>query len=377
MDNLNMKVLQLGKFYPIRGGVEKVAYDLMVGLSERGVHCDMMCAATQGGSRVIPINRNAHLICCHTWLKAAATMISPAMIFTLRKVCRQYDIIHVHHPDPMACLALYLSGYKGRVIVHWHSDIQKQKILLNFYRPLQNWLLRRADLVIGTTPVYLSESPFLQSVQKKSVCLPIGISPMLPDAKSVEAIRQRYMNKKIVFSLGRLVAYKGYCYLVAAAKYLGDDFVVLIGGTGALESELQREIDKLGLHEKVRLLGRINDEDLPAYYGACDVFCLSSVQKTEAFGIVQIEAMSCGKPVVATRIPHSGVSYVNAHGISGLNVTPGNAYELSEAIKTIVGNKETYEHFSKGAKERYETLFTKNIMIKKCLEIYGKYGNKE
>lgn len=377
MDDMNMRVLQLGKFYPIRGGVEKVAYDLMVGLSERGVHCDMMCAATQGGSRVIPINRNAHLICCHTWLKVAATMISPAMIFTLRKVCRQYDIIHVHHPDPMACLALYLSGYKGRVIVHWHSDIQKQKILLNFYRPLQNWLLSRADLVIGTTPVYLSESPYLQSVQKKSVCLPIGISPMLPDVKSVEAIRQRYMNKKIVFSLGRLVAYKGFCHLVAAAQYLGDDFVVLIGGTGALESELQREIDKLGLHEKVRLLGRINDEDLPAYYGACDVFCLSSVQKTEAFGIVQIEAMSCGKPVVATRIPHSGVPYVNAHGISGLNVTPGNAYELSEAIKTIVGNKDTYEHFSKGAKERYETLFTKNIMIKKCLEIYGKYGNKE
>ena len=377
MDDMNMRVLQLGKFYPIRGGVEKVAYDLMVGLSERGVHCDMMCAATQGGSRVIPINRNAHLICCHTWLKAAATMISPAMIFTLRKVCRQYDIIHVHHPDPMACLALYLSGYKGRVIVHWHSDIQKQKILLNFYRPLQNWLLSRADLVIGTTPVYLSESPYLQSVQKKSVCLPIGISPMLPDVKSVEAIRQRYMNKKIVFSLGRLVAYKGFCHLVAAAQYLGDDFVVLIGGTGALESELQKEIDELELQNKVKLLGRISNNDLPTYYGACDVFCLSSVQKTEAFGIVQIEAMSCGKPVVATRIPQSGVAYVNANGISGLNVAPGNAYELSEAIKTIVGNKDTYEHFSKGAKERYETLFTKNIMIKKCLEIYGKYGNKE
>lgn len=91
MDNLNMKVLQLGKFYPIRGGVEKVAYDLMTGLSERDIHCDMMCAASQGRSRVISINRNASIICCHTWLKAAATMISPAMIFTLRKVCRQYD----------------------------------------------------------------------------------------------------------------------------------------------------------------------------------------------------------------------------------------------------------------------------------------------
>lgn len=377
MDDMNMRVLQLGKFYPIRGGVEKVAYDLMVGLSERGVHCDMMCAATQGGSRVIPINRNAHLICCHTWLKAAATMISPAMIFTLRKVCRQYDIIHVHHPDPMACLALYLSGYKGRVIVHWHSDIQKQKILLNFYRPLQNWLLSRADLVIGTTPVYLSESPYLQSVQKKSVCLPIGISPMLPDVKSVEAIRQRYMNKKIVFSLGRLVAYKGFCHLVAAAQYLGDDFVVLIGGTGALESELQREIDKLGLHEKVRLLGRINDEDLPSYYGACDVFCLSSVQKTEAFGIVQIEAMSCGKPVVATRIPQSGVAYVNANGISGLNVAPGNARELADAIQSITQDETTYKRYSAGARKRYDEQFTKKRMIDTCLEIYCNNGSKE
>ena len=371
MDNLNMKVLQLGKFYPIRGGVEKVAYDLMTGLSERDIHCDMMCAASQGRSRVISINRNASIICCHTWLKAAATMISPAMIFTLRKICRQYDIIHVHHPDPMACLALYLSGYKGRVIVHWHSDIQKQKILLNFYRPLQNWLLRRADLVIGTTPVYLSESPFLQSVQKKSVCLPIGISPMLPDAKSVEAIRQRYMNKKIVFSLGRLVAYKGFCHLVAAAQYLGDDFVVLIGGTGALESELQREIDKLGLHEKVRLLGRINDEDLPAYFGACKVFCLPSVQKTEAFGIVQIEAMSCGKPVVATRIPQSGVSWVNKHGVSGLNVMPGNAGELARAIQDIADNESVYDKYSTAAKNRYWDIFTNEHMIDKCKRIYN------
>lgn len=377
MDDMNMRVLQLGKFYPIRGGVEKVAYDLMVGLSERGVHCDMMCAASQGGSRVIPINRNAHLICCHTWLKAAATMISPAMIFTLRKVCRQYDIIHVHHPDPMACLALYLSGYKGRVIVHWHSDIQKQKILLNFYRPLQNWLLSRADLVIGTTPVYLSESPYLQSVQKKSVCLPIGISPMLPDVKSVEAIRQRYMNKKIVFSLGRLVAYKGFCHLVAAAQYLGDDFVVLIGGTGALKNELQKEIDELGLQDKVKLLGRINDEDLPSYYGACDVFCLSSVQKTEAFGIVQIEAMSCGKPVVATRIPQSGVAYVNANGISGLNVAPGNARELADAIQSITQDETTYKRYSAGARKRYDEQFTKKRMIDTCLEIYCNNGSKE
>ena len=170
-----MKILQLGKFYPIGGGVEKVMYDLMTGISEKGVYCDMMCAATDRKGMTVKINKFANLICTPTWTKKAATMISPSMILKLRKVCRNYDIIHVHHPDPMACLALFCSGYKGRVILHWHSDIQKQKMLLKLYKPLQNWLIRRADRIVGTTPVYLEESPFLIGVQDKTVCLPIGV----------------------------------------------------------------------------------------------------------------------------------------------------------------------------------------------------------
>ena len=366
----NLRVLQLGKFYPIRGGVEKVAYELMMGLSERQVHCDMLCAACEGESRTLPVNDFARLICCRTWLKACATMISPAMIFALRKRCRQYDIIHVHHPDPMACLALFLSGYKGRVILHWHSDIQKQKLLLKFYQPLQQWLLRRADRIVGTTPVYLAESPFLKRVQNKTICLPIGVEAVQPVPERVLALKERYPGKKIVFSLGRLVAYKGYCFLVEAARYLGDDYVVLIGGTGALKENLLHQIDELGLTGKVTLLGRVSDEDLPTYYGACDVFCLSSVQKTEAFGIVQIEAMSCGKPVVATNIPQSGVSWVNAHGVSGINVTPGDAKELAQAIEMLVEDDATYRKYAVGAGQRYRDLFTKERMIAKCLNIY-------
>ena len=346
-----MKILQLGKFYPIHGGVEKVAYDLMTGLSERNIPCDMLCAVSQGKSRIIPVNKCARVIGCHTWLKAASTMISPTM-------------------DPMACLSLYLSGYKGKVILHWHSDIQRQKFLLKLYRPLLRWLLRRADWIIGTTPVYLSESPHLQGFQHKTICLPIGVEPMCPDSEAVASIKRSFPGRKIVFSLGRLVPYKGYKYLIAAAQYLKDDFVILIGGMGELKEELQKEINELRLQHKVKLLGRISDEDLPAYYGACDVFCLSSIQKTEAFGIVQIEAMSCGKPVVATRIPQSGVAWVNAHGVSGLNVMPGNAIELAQAIEAITENKDTYARYSAGAKERYHELFTKKRMIEKCLNIY-------
>lgn len=370
MDTKNLKILQLGKFYPIRGGVEKVAFDLMMGLSEKQIYCDMLCAAEEGGDRIIRLNDYARLICSRTWVKACATMISPSMIFTLRRICKEYDIIHVHHPDPMACLALFLSGYKGKVVLHWHSDIQKQKFLLKLYRPLQQWLLRRADRIVGTSPVYLAESPFLTRVQGKTVCLPIGVEPMVPVPEAVEAIRKQYPGKKIVFSLGRLVAYKGYRFLVAAAQYLKGDYVVLIGGTGALKEELQKEIEDLSLQDKVKLLGRVSDEDLPAYYGACDVFCMSSVQKTEAFGIVQIEAMSCGKPVVATRIPQSGVPWVNKEGMSGLNVEPGKARELARAIEQVTENTETYQRFSDGARKRYQEMFTKERMIERCLTIY-------
>ena len=370
MNEKQLKILQLGKFYPILGGVEKVAYDLMVGLSERNVDCDMLCAALEGGGREIPVNDHARVISCRTWLKAAATMISPSMILRLRRSCRHYDIIHIHHPDPMAALALLLSGYRGRVILHWHSDIQKQRYLLTLYRPLQSWLLRRADRIVGTSPVYLAESPFLQGVQRKTFCLPIGTDPVRPDPEAVRKLRERYGNRKIVFSLGRLVAYKGYPSLIGAARYLTDDYVVLIGGAGPLHEELQRQIEALGLQRRVELLGRIPDEELPAYYGACTLFCLSSVQKTEAFGIVQIEAMSCGKPVVATNIPHSGVAWVNAHGESGLNVTPGDAQGLARAIEQVVRQEAVDGRYSAGALRRYRELFTREQMINKCLNLY-------
>lgn len=367
----SMKILQLGKFYPILGGVEKVMYDLTTGLSERGIRCDMLCAASEGGASTLPLNGRAELICCSTWKKVAATMIAPSMIAELKERCREYDIIHVHHPDPMACLALFLSGYRGKVVLHWHSDIQKQKLLLGLYRPLQDWLLRRADVILGTTPVYLDGSPCLRHVQHKTRCLPIGVDPVCPGKEDAKRIQERYAGKKIVYSLGRLVAYKGYRHLVEAARYLDDSYVVLIGGAGEMRAELEAGIRRWGLEGKVELLGRVSDEDLPAYYGACRVFCLPSVQKTEAFGIVQIEAMSCGKPVVATNIPQSGVAWVNAHGYSGLNVTPGNGRELAEAIMRIAGDEEVYREYAGRAERRYRELFTREKMIENLLEIYN------
>ena len=365
-----MKILQLGKFYPIRGGVEKVMYDLASGLSERGITCDILFASANGETEPIVLNEYCRIMRCRSWWKIKATMISPAMIQRLRKICCDYDIIHVHHPDPMACLALFLSGYKGKVVLHWHSDILKQKYLLKVYKPLQRWLIRRADVIMGTTPVYLQESPYLDKVQNKTFCLPIGIDELKANEQEAAKIKARYENRKIIYSMGRLVGYKGYRYLVEAARYLSDDYVVLIGGDGPLHDEIQAQIDHYGLSEKVEILGYIPKEKLSAYYAACTLFCLSSIERTEAFGIVQIEAMSCAKPIVATRIDGSGVSWVNLNGFSGINVEPRNGKDIALAIGAICQFPEIYTGFCLHSRQRYEELFTKDKMITKCLEKY-------
>lgn len=390
-----MKILQLGKFYPIRGGVEKVMWDLTKGLGAKGVKCDMLCACLPGDvvdykdrdfrsdptsdlpkdTRIfMRLSEHSRVICVPAMKKVAATMISPAMVKALRHMLRQaekdgepYDLVHVHHPDPMAALALFLSGWKGKVVLHWHSDIVKQKTMLKLFLPLQRWLIRRADRIVGTTPVYVAESPYLSKVQNKVTYLPIGVDQVNPSCEGIQRIHDEHPGKRLVFSLGRLVHYKGYQYLVEAAKYLPDSYHIVIGGQGPLRSELEALAQRLGVADRVTFKGWMPDEDAADWFAAADVFVLSSVMKTEAFAIVQVEAMSCGTPVVATKIPGSGVSWVNANGVSGLNVPICDSEVLAAAIQCVCSRR---DEFGTAARLRYEENFTFDCMIERCHDIY-------
>lgn len=379
-----MKILQLGKFYPIFGGVEKVEWDLTRGLSRRGVTCDMLCCGLRrevkrydSGSfihhrHIISFNGCGRCIVIPAWIKIAATMISPRLIIELRRIRDDYDIIHVHHPDPMAAVALWLSGYKGRVVVHWHSDILKQKLLLRLCTPLLKWMIKRADAIVGTTSVYLENSQMLRDVQEKVCAIPIGVKPVIPDTAGAEHIRNSFQGKKLIYSLGRLVGYKGYDYLIEAARYLPDDYHILIGGDGPDREKLMMKIMQCGVVAKVTLLGHVPSSDFAAYYTACDVFVLSSIYKTEAFAIVQIEAMSCGKPIVATQIEGSGVSWVNSDGYSGINVEPCNAKAIADAILTLTSDDGKYAEYCANASARYRDNFTYDKMIDNCMALYSR-----
>lgn len=354
-------------------------WDILQGMCLKGEDCDMLCALDSPSLRegdVLPvdgrivINSHGSCFCVPAITKKAATMISPAMVVWLRRHCREYDVIHVHHPDPMAALALFFSGYRGKVVLHWHSDILKQRFILFFYRPLQNWLARRADLITGTTPVYVEQTPHLKNFREKLSYVPIGVEDYSIFQQKSLNLSDVVRGRRVVFSLGRLVEYKGYEHLVDAAKFLPDGYLTVIGGSGPLEKNLRERIADNGLEGKVLLTGYLDDAQAHAWMKACDVFVLSSIYRTEAFGIVQIEAMSCGKPVVATLIPGSGTSWVNADGVSGRNVPVGDPRAIADAVLGITSSDEVYEGYSRRARKRYEELFTRERMIEKLVEIY-------
>lgn len=359
-----MKVLQLGKFYPpSHGGIETVTFDITEYLNQHNIDTDVLCA-NETNEYTEEIMNGYNVFRTKSWGLFASTSISPQYISKFKEIMDNYDIIHVHLPNPLANLALYYAKPKQKIVLHWHSDIIKQKYLLKLYGPLQNWMLKRADLIISTSPKYMEESLVLQPYIDKCIAIPLGIDEhkLQCDNVEVQKIKEKYINKKIIFTLGRMTYYKGFKYLIEAAKYLDDSYIILIGGKGELLEEFEEKIKKEELEGKVKLLGRIEDADLGNYFKACDLFCLPSIAKSEAFGVVQIEAMSFAKPVVATNIEGSGVDWVNENGVSGLNVPIKNAKAIANACETIMEDESTYKNFSKNAKERFQSLFLRDEM---------------
>lgn len=365
-----MKILHLGKLCPPNeGGIEVFSFDLLEYLNSKGIKADLLCF---GGETRKDVFKNFNYHACKMVLKVRSAPISLDYVKVFKKIEKDYDIIHVHSPNPIAeLLAIYSSK---KVIIHWHSDIVKQKILYKFYKPIQQRALKKATKIICTSPNYLESSKQLKDFKEKAIVIPLGLNAkrleVYQQDKRISDLLEKFNQKKIVLSIGRLVEYKGFEYLIEAGKYLDNNFLILIAGSGPLFKRLKRRIENLNLKNKVMLLGRV--DDITQLLKRCDVFCLPSVLRTEAFGLVLVEAMYFGKPLVTTDVKGSGMSYVNQHGVTGLVVPPRDPKALAEAFKKICDDRELYQKFSKNAKERFREFDIKNIgehIIKLCEEI--------
>lgn len=357
------KILQVGKFYPpVVGGIETTMQDICNGINASGLTCDVLCSNSIKSFQLDILDSKARIYRTKSYGKVANTSITPQMIYFLRNIGKTYDIIHLHLPDPMANLALLCANLHDKIVIlHWHSDIIKQKYLLQLYKPLQSWLLKRANVIIGTSPKYIKQSPFLKAYQDKCVAIPSGIQS--PQSIQSSPIR----NPKLLFALGRLVGYKGFEYAIKMMQYLPQDYCLCIGGKGELESSLKALVSDLNLNHRISFLGFIADKDLPELYAKSGIFILSSITKNEAFGLVQIEAMSHGVPVVSCSIEGSGVDWVNQNGYSGIVVPPKDPKALAQAVLEISKN---YDFYSKNAIQRFQEHFTKEKMISSLKDLY-------
>jgi rhamnosyl/mannosyltransferase len=369
-----MRVLQLTKFFaPFRGGIESVVLELTTGLEQHGVRTDVLCANHEpGATRRETSPEGFGITRVKSFGKVLSTSVAPAMVTELARVGDAYDIIHVHLPDPLTNLALFLARPKARLVVHWHSDVVQQKTALKFYAPLQEWLLRRADAIIATSEPYWRASPWLPKYRDKIRTVPIGIRDAFNGNASPLAsqVRRRFPGDKLVFALGRMVYYKGFEHLVDAAKHLPANFTIVIGGVGDLMPALRARIVSAGLADRVLLIGSIGEEELQAHFDAADIFCLPSTERSEAFGVVLLEAMAASKPVVATNIAGSGVPWVTLDGVTGYNTATGDAQALAVAIQRIAGNPELAKALGAAARARYLELFTADRMVSNVQAVY-------
>lgn len=362
------KVLQIPNYqYPHIGGIEQVARDIADALLEDGaVQQKMICfnEDAQDGEYVCHRKETVHdkvdgveVIRCGCIAKVASQSISLTYPRELKKVLAEFDpdIVILHYPNPfVSSFLLPMLSKKVKFVLYWHLDITKQKALGKLFHSQTIRLLKRADQVVATSPNYIEGSPYMSRFKDKCIVIPNCIRPerLAVTKKATERaaqIREQYKGKTMCFAVGRHVPYKGITYLVQASKLLDDSFAILIGGKGPLTDTLKEEAAD---DKKITFLGRISDEDLIAYYLACDIFTFPSITKNEAFGIALAEGMYFNNPAVTFTIPGSGVNYVSIDGVTGIECPNGDIQAFAEAIKKLQKNSELRKTYGLAAKKR-------------------------
>ena len=362
--NRRLRVLHVGKYYPpYHGGMETHLHALCTGLA-RDIDVEVV-VANDARETVRETSEGVAVTRLGTVATIASTPFTPGLVGAIRR--SRADIVHLHFPHPTGVLAWLASRHRSRFLVTYHSDVVRQRVLGTLFAPVLHRALSRADAIVCTSPQYVASSPVLRRHRERCLVLPFGVPVeqlAVPDARAVAELRARH-GDRLVVSVGRMVGYKGYEYLVRAMRRVQGRLLII--GDGPLRSALEAQIREAGVADRVTLVGGV--PDLAPYLHAADVFALASVQRSEAFGLVQVEAMATATPVVNTALD-SGVPYVSLDGVTGVTVPPRDPDAMGDAIQRLLDDAALRARLGTAGQARARSLFGVDAMVDATRSLY-------
>lgn len=381
-----MRVLHVGKYFlPYAGGMEMFLADLLHTCQARGVESAAIVhahdrASVSTGARD---EMGVEIIRVPSWGRLLYAPISPQFPAWLERTIARFkpDVLHLHLPNTSAFWALRSkAARKIPWVVHWHSDVvasrldKRLALAYPFYRPFEQALLARARAIVVTSPPYLEASQALAPWREKCHAVPLGLNPQRcaePDTAHQAWAESQWDGAQFrILTIGRMTYYKGHETLIRAMAELPDARLVLVGD-GERKNRLRALVQSLGLSDRVILAGYRPDPEVGALLASCDVFCLPSVERTEAFGMSILEAMRHARPVVASRIEGSGVGWVVQDGVTGMLVPPANPGALAQALREMAANRDAAQKMGKAGEERFNHHFHINKIADKTIKIYN------
>ena len=370
-----LRVCHLGKYYPpAPGGIETHTRTLALAQAELGAHVQVFCVNHASSTTVVEQDGPVEVTRFGRRASAAKLDFCPDLAAKLRHV--DADILHMQVPNPTMILALLRASPGKPVVVSYQSDVIRQKLRALLFHPLERLAYRQVRAILSASPTYPGGSSFLRRYRDRVHVLPMGIDldpylePSAIDRARAEEIRAKYASAgPIWLCAGRMVYYKGFINAIRALTYI--EGTLLLIGDGPDGPMLQAEAKRLGVSDRVVFVGTLPHYlDVAPYYRAADAFWFPSNARSEAFGLVQVEAMASGCPVINTHIPHSGVSWVSSHDETGLTVAMNDPLALANAARRLLREPDLRERLTTSARQRASAEFDHRVMAERSLAIY-------
>lgn len=349
-----MRILHLAKYYwPRSGGMERVVRDLAEGANALGHQAEVVAVRSFGEGFRRPGNFVTRTF---SFGALGSQEIAPGYIAA---AWRRADVIHVHHPHSLADVACLLRAGRTPVVVTQHADSKRA-----MYRPVARLVLRRAKAIVVPSRAHVAISGELRGFEAKVEVIPFGID----ETRWAQVPRPAPGTPPRALFIGRLVAFKGVDLLLRALERVPDLRLDIVG-SGPEGPRLRTLAQALAITDRVRWYGEYPDEDLPRRMADADFLVLPSVTTEEMFGLVVLEAMAAGRPVITTAVP-SAVRDVNVPGVTGLEVPLRDVGALAVALERLAGDPGLREVMGEAGRSRVHEQFTRTRMAEHHIGLY-------